>query len=277
MAGIYMTPVNRGQIDGLNLYLNNLPSGDTASIYLWPIKALRTTRGQLGNPTIDLNGAKLVLPMTLQSGDYVELDPGGDCRVYDQRGTLLRRLAIKAEIPALKAGENRIAFSCEPPTGVAARAELTVIAHGGPLEGRTPAAEVDWRQLRDDYDAPRIITSLDGRENSWEVICRKSEQPIPFGAEIDVEQATGKGLSDLQLTIGNQRLVFPAELSTGDRLVFDGRDCRLYRKGKGEPQRFRPQGAGAALQGGRNVVVLSFGTDAPPELRVAVSLVRHYP
>ncbi len=276
LAGIYMTPVNRGQIGELNLYLNNLPPGGASTVYLGPIKALRASRVQLGNPTIDLNGRKLTFPISLQSGDYVELDSMEDCRVYDERGTLLQRLALKGDAPILKAGENRIAFSCDRPAGFAARAELTVIAHGAPLEGRTPAAQVKWQHLRDEYDAPRVVTKLDGIENAWEVICRKGERPVPFGVEIDIEQA-GQMLQNLELTIGTQRLVFPANLSTGDRLVFDGRDCRLYRKAKSEPDRFRPGGGAMMLQSGRNPVVLSFGLGLPPMSRVAVSLVKHYP
>lgn len=458
MGGIYMTPVNRDHIGEMNLYLNNLPPNDTATVYLSPIKALRTSRVKLGNPTLDLNGQKLTLPTTLGSGDYVELDSIEDCRVYDERGTLLQRLALTGKSPLLKAGENRIAFSCDRPVGFAARAEITAVASGAPLEGRTPPAQVNWQLLRDEYDAPRVVTKLDGKENSWEVICRKGEKPAPFGVEIDVEQVnasdaaynspgavtlesfddpsffadspgdplakpvydaktkssavksgvtqalqrstdqvkigaasarytatstlpdnsgwsvrgrrylkpldlskaqgigfwlygdgkgeafklqlhdnargwydmvthvsfvgwryqhfdfsgpgnldraniqqvliyyngipsnqtvtcyvddiravpTVAGLRSPELTIGTQRLVLPAELSTGDRLVFDGSRCRLYRKAEPEPQWIRPQGAPVMLQPGRNRVVLSFGSDLLPQFRVAVSLVKHY-
>jgi serine-type D-Ala-D-Ala carboxypeptidase len=89
--------------------------------------------------------------------------------------------------------------------------------------------------------------------------------------------ALGPALRNPELTIGRQHLVFPAELSTGDRLVFDGSKCRLYRKTNSEPEWIQPQGAPATLQPGRNRVVLSFGSDLPPQFRVAVSLVKHYP
>ncbi len=97
----------------------------------------------------------------------------------------------------MKAGENQFAFSCDnvgwvsDPTGVqkfSARAEITAIASGPPLTERTPADQINWQLLRDEYDAPRVVTKLDGKENAWEVLCRKGEKSVPFGVEIDVEQ-----------------------------------------------------------------------------------------
>jgi hypothetical protein len=292
LASIYMTPIDRNHISELNLYLNNLPPNDTATVYLSPIKALRTSRGRIVNPTIDLNGQKLTLPTTLASGDYMELGSIDDCRVYDERGTLLRRLALKGQPLLLKAGDNRIMFSCDRLGGASSRADVTVITAGTPLSGRTPAEQINWQLLRDEYDAPRVVTKIDGRENAWEVICRKGDKPLPFGVEIDVEQVKASDaasnrpapptpaarlLRNPELTIGTKRLTFPAELSTGDRLVFDGRNCRLYRKAQSEPELIRPLGAPVTLQHGRNLVVLSFGSDPLPQFRVAVSLVKHYP
>lgn len=456
---VYMTPVNRAHIDAVNLYLGNLPPNETATVYLGPIKALRTSRSQLVNPTLALNGRTLTLPTTLESGDYVELAALDDCRVYNERGTLRERLALSSQPPLLQAGENRIAFSCEPPAGFSARAAVTLIAHGDPLQERSPAKQINWQLLRDEYDAPRVVTKLDGKENAWESLCRKDVKSAPFGVEIDVEQVkatdaafngpgslvvesfddpqffsaaaaaapaspvydmkskitaakpgvthgfersvdqakvgpacarvtaasaladnsgwsvTGRrrlkpldlsqfqalgfwlhgdgrgealklqlrdaaggwldmvthvdftgwryqqfnlagpgnldrakiqyvqiyfnsipahqtvtccvddiraapaiaGLRNPQLTIGGKRLVFPTELATGDRLAFDGRECRLYRKAKAEVELIRPRGLPVELQPGVNRVVLSFDTDSLPQFRAAVSLVKHYP
>jgi hypothetical protein len=458
LGGIYMTPVNRSHIGEVNLYLNNLPPNDTATVYLSPIKALRTSRVQLGNPTVALNGQKLTLPTTLHRGDYVELTALDDCRVYDERGTLLARLGLQGEKPVLNAGDNQIAFSCDRPSGFSARAEITVIVSGPPLTDRTPAEKINWQLLRDEYDAPRVITKLDGQENAWDVVCRQGATSVPFGLEIDVQQVQasdaayngpdaltlesfdataffgeasvdssaqpaydakgqsiavlpgmtqtlerstdqvkigrasarysatstladqsgwsvrggrylkpldlskaqaigfwlygdGKGeafklqlrdnsggwldmvtlvdftgwryqqfdfsgpgkldranvqhlliyyngipskqtvtcyvdevravpalagLRNPVLTIGDQRLAFPAELSTGDRLVFDGGKCRLHRRTAAELEWIEPRGGPVVLQPGRQRVVLSFDSDLLPQFRVAASLVKHY-
>lgn len=458
LGGIYMTAVNRNHVGEVNLYLNNVPPGETATVYLSPIKALRTSRVPLANPAIALNGQQLSLPVTLHSGDYVELAALDDCRVYDERGTLLQRLTVPGEAPVLKAGENRLAFTCGRPEGYSARAELTAIACGPPLAERAPADQIQWQLLRDEYDAPRVVTKLDGHDNAWEVRCRKGEKAVPFGVEIDVEQmqasdaaylssdtlplegfddeaffgdassqpaAAGRyeeknrssaalpgvtqtlersteqvkfgkasarysatstlannggwsvrgarflkpldlsrfqalgfwlygdgrgeafklqlhdkaggwcdmvthvnftgwryqqfefsgpgkldraqvtslliyynsipakqtvtcyvdeiravpelaGLRNPTLTIGDQRLVFPAELSNGDRLVFDGSRCRLHRRAKPDIEWIQPQGGPATLDQGRHRAELSFDADLLPHFRVAVSLVKHY-
>lgn len=459
MGPIYMTPVNTSHIHEVNLYLNNLPPNDTATVYLSPIKALRTVRLELANPTLELNGQKLALATTLHSGDYVEMASADDCRVYDERGTLLERLTLNDKTPPLKAGENRAVFSCDPPAAGHARAEVTLVAAGPPLAERSPAGAIRWDLLRDEYDMPRVVAKIDGRENRWETVCRKDAKLLSCGFEMDVErtsasdaayrrpdavtleafddaeffadasgsrpaapvydakttiqsvkpgvthairqsldtvkigrgsaqytatsalsdnsgwsvwgrryvkpldlskaQALGfwlhgdgkgeafklqlrdkaggwldlvthvdftgwryqqftfagpgnldranlqsvliyynsipakqtvscclddvravpaiEGLRDPEVTIGGTRLVFPVELQGGDRLVFDGRDnCRVYRPTEPEPQRIQPKGAMGTLQPGRNPIVLSFGADALPNFRVAVSLVKHY-
>ncbi len=459
LGGIYMTAVNRSHIDQVNLYLNNLPPHDTATVYLSPIKALCTSRVPLANPTLAVNGQTLTLPTTLHSGDYVELTSRDDCRVYDERGTLLERLALPGELPNWMPGDNRLAFSCDRPAGSSARAELTAILSGPPLTDRSPADRINWQLLRDEYDAPRVVTKLDGRDNAWDVVCRSDATSVPFGFELDVEQAQasdaaynrpdaltlesfdaagffGQAAADLPaqpeydpqgqsvavlpgvtqtlerstdpvklgqasarysaassladqsgwsvhggryvkpldlsraqaigfwlygdgkgeafklqlrdrtggwldmvthvdftgwryqqfdfsgpgkldranvqhlliyyngipprqtvtccvdevravpaiaglrnpvLTVGGQRLVFPAELSSGDRLVFDGSRCRVHRRTATELEWIEPQGGPVTLQPGRNRVVLSFDTDLLPQFRVAASLVKHYP
>jgi hypothetical protein len=188
LSGIYMTAVNRSNINGLNLYLNNLPPHASATVYLGPIKALRTGRQTLNQPTLEVNGQRLALPTTLTSGDYVELAAADDCRVYNERGTLLARLALSGPLPQLQAGANRIAFACARPEKLAARAEVTLVAHGPALEGQTPAHQVKWQLLRDEYDAPHVVTRLDGRDNAWHVFCRKDAKPLSCSVEIDVEQ-----------------------------------------------------------------------------------------
>ena len=278
---IYMTSVNLDHVNQLNLYLNDLPANDTATVYLGPIKALRTRGAQLVNPTVELNGQKLALPTTLASGDYVELDAAGDCRVYDARGTLRERLDLAGPRPRLRPGENRVGLACEPPRGLSARAELTLIAFGPPLENRVPASQVRRELLRDDYDAPRIVTRLDGRQDAWQVVCRKGAARVPFGVELDVEHVKAAKPAGMlrhpTITVGAVRLVFPVELGQGDQLVFDGRRCRVHRKARPEPEWIEPQGGPATLAPGVNRVQLSFASDPPSEFRAAVSLVRYYP
>jgi hypothetical protein len=80
-----------------------------------------------------------------------------------------------------------------------------------------------------------------------------------------------------ELTGAGQRIVFPVELSVGDRLVFKGaEDCRLYRKLEAEPEAIRPAGAPPMLRPGLNPVTFALGPDSPAQFRIAVSLVKEY-
>ena len=188
LYGIYRDAVNMNHVSEVNLYFNNLPANGTATVYLSPIRALRTHRVQLGKPTLELNGETLRLPATLRSGDYVELHAADDGRVYDERGTLLERFTLDGKAPLLKAGENQVRFACAAPSDGTARAEITLIAAGAPLRGRTPAKGVNWALLRDEYEMPRLVTRSDGQENRWTVICRKGATSATLGVELEVHE-----------------------------------------------------------------------------------------
>jgi hypothetical protein len=191
--GIFRTHLDPHHVSEVNLYLNNLPPNDTATVYLSPLRVLRTSRIELANPTVELNGEALRLPTTLRSGDYVELHAQDDGRVYDERGVLRERLRFDRNLPLVKAGENRLRFVGEAlPSGFNARAELTLIVAGAALPGRTPDAQVNWTWLRDEYELPRVLTAAGGAERQWErwdVICRPNATAVTLGLEIEIEQA----------------------------------------------------------------------------------------
>jgi len=186
--GIFRTHLDRHHVGEVNLYLNHLPPGDTATVSLSPVRVLRTSRIQTGNPVLELNGEALRLPTTLRSGDYIELHAPDDCRVYDESGALLERLALTAPLPACRAGENQVRFSCDATAGSSARAEVTLIMAGDALRGRTLPAQVNWGMLRQEYGLPRTLTGADGGEQQWEVVCRKEARSATLGLELEVLQ-----------------------------------------------------------------------------------------
>jgi len=115
------------------LYLNNLPPQVDVTCYLSPIKALKTVKVKLANPSVEVNGQRLVFPLTLESGAYLECDAGAGYRQYDERGALLSQGRPLGSSPNLSPGANRLCFACEGPAGLAARADVTVISYGSPL------------------------------------------------------------------------------------------------------------------------------------------------
>ena len=188
---LHRSPLVRPVVNKLTVYLNNLPPGDEATCYLGPIKALRTRKVVLHHPTVTLGDTKLVFPVDLQSGMYIEFESADDCRVYDERGNLLEWLEPLGDVPRLASGENRLAFECRGTEGFRSRAEITVVACGQPLRHDAPADKVDWSLLRREYEIPRAIRAIDGRQNRWNVSCRPEAKYADLEIEIKVDQVGG--------------------------------------------------------------------------------------
>ena len=82
---------------------------------------------------MEIDAQRIVFPVTLESGAYLEFDAGAGYRHYDERGSLLSQGRPLGTVPNLSHGTNRLCFACEGPAGLAARAEITVISYGDPL------------------------------------------------------------------------------------------------------------------------------------------------
>ncbi|MBM4042075.1 MAG: hypothetical protein FJ290_26565 [Planctomycetes bacterium] len=130
---VYRSPLIRSHVSALNLYVNNLPPNDTASCLIGQVKALPVAKVKLANPTITVGGAKVTFPVTLESGQYIEMESATDCRLHDDRGALLQQLTPQGDVPTIAPGGNSITFTCAPPEAHAARANVTVITVGQPL------------------------------------------------------------------------------------------------------------------------------------------------
>jgi len=188
-SDVYRSPLVRHAVSRLTLYFNNLPPGESVACYLSPIKALRTRKVTLRNPSISIGGKKMTVPVALESGSFIELESMDDCRLYNERCALVERLRPEGQLPTVAAGTNEVAFTCDGPKGYSARAEVTVITCGEPLRGRAPEKDVNARYLRSEYDMPRTILALDGRQEKWQTFCRKCEKPPRVEIEIEVQES----------------------------------------------------------------------------------------
>jgi hypothetical protein len=189
---LHRSPLVRHAVSKLTLYLNNLPPQDEVACYLSPVKALRTRKVVLQNPAIEIGGRRLVFPIELTSGMYIEFESPDDCRVYDERGELLRWLRPQGEVPVLEPNDNRATFTCQGTEGFRSRAEITVITSGRPLEGRAPQESINWSFLARQYETPRTICAIDGRQNEWQAICRSEAEHADVQIELTVLQVGGK-------------------------------------------------------------------------------------
>jgi hypothetical protein len=93
------------------------------------VEALAETESVLKNPEISISGAKIVLPVTLKTGDYLECWGEGPARVFNRNGVQLSTVEVPT-LPMLSAGDNRISLSIDG----TASARLTTILLGESLK-----------------------------------------------------------------------------------------------------------------------------------------------
>lgn len=265
---IYRNPLDMTHISEVNFYLNNLPPSESAEVIVSPVMALVVQPAELKNPSLTVNGQRLTLPVTLKSGDFLELEPTGDCAHYDDKGDLLAlvRPAAAAGWPALKSGENVVAFECKKPTGVSARAEITLSVFGTPFGTPNPRAKIGRKNLTREYEMPRWITAPEGANNVWDLPVRPNEQ-----ARLELELSGN--MDKPVLTVNGQELRFPVVLKPGYRLICRGQrhwivcDAKRAQVTEGDLAAAPP-----LLRGGSNRV--SFTCSAPD--RAMVKLVKVY-
>ncbi|HOJ53756.1 MAG TPA: hypothetical protein PK184_03025 [Phycisphaerae bacterium] len=146
---VYREPLFYDQVLSLGLWFNDVPAGKTATCYLSPVKALPLVKARLVNPTITVGGKRIVFPVTMETGSYLELGlgtmssgaapsaastPAIDCKLYGPNGELLSDVKLDGELPMLEPGTNRIEFRCETDIPGNPRARVTIVTHGEPLD-----------------------------------------------------------------------------------------------------------------------------------------------
>lgn len=284
---IYRNAVDRAHISEVNLLLNEIPARGKVDILLSPILSLATRRAELANPSVEVQGAKVTFPVTLQSGQYIELESIDDCVHYDERGELLSRFRPQVRaLPVRPRGESTLRFDCAPPEGLSARAEITVVSLGEPFGARRADAEIDWKRLDREYDIPRIVTRCDGADNAWTIVrtagASGQEDPPALEVEIAVQELAGGEKTDRGaeraavldtplLTIGRQSVRFPVKLEQGQRLVCrDQATWRVLGADGAEAASGPVVGALPRLSVGANRAVLDFERKPDSGWRVIV-------
>jgi hypothetical protein len=100
------------RIEYLIIYYNALPAGKTCTCHLDDIRALREPTF-LRNPSLELAGAKLVFPATMQPGQRLVYRRADDCMLYDAEGEEKRAVKPIGELSPLKPGKNRVTFGMD--------------------------------------------------------------------------------------------------------------------------------------------------------------------
>jgi hypothetical protein len=129
----YRHTVQFGSVDKLQLWYNNLPAGKEVKCLIGPVKALPLTPVTIRYPEVKIGDEKIVFPVEMEPGMYLELRSQTDCKLYGPEGEIIQDVIITGEIPVLREGENKISFTCKSEKGINPRAQVTVISEGMPL------------------------------------------------------------------------------------------------------------------------------------------------
>jgi hypothetical protein len=132
----YFYTVRFNTVDKLQLWYNNLPPGKEVSCMIGPVKALPMVSNIITSPSIKIGGEKIIFPVRMESGMYLEFYSAGDCKLYSAAGKLLKEVKTEGRIPVIEPGENEILFSCEGPAAMNSRVQVTVLGEGEPLLNR---------------------------------------------------------------------------------------------------------------------------------------------
>ena len=123
-------------MESLNLFYNNLPPKETATCYLSPIRALPTVTAKLRNPAVSVGGKRIVFPVEIESGSYLEFRSLTDCKLYGPKGELLADVQPQGEVPVLEPGDNHVTLQCDLPAGPTPRAHIWLFTQGDLLPRR---------------------------------------------------------------------------------------------------------------------------------------------
>jgi hypothetical protein len=129
----YRHEVAFDKVDKLQIWYNNLPAGKKVETLIGPIKALPIISNTIVNPSLMIGNEKIVFPVSMESGMYLEFSSAIDCKLYGPKGEFIKDVSVQGKIPTLKMGENQVSFSAETGSGVKPRVQLTIITEGKPL------------------------------------------------------------------------------------------------------------------------------------------------
>ena len=118
---VYIYPLIRDKVKGLNIYLGGLPADKEVKCIISPVRAFPVAPVKLAKPAVTIGGARIDFPVTLESGQYIEFDSMSACRWYSDTGELLgasrRRERRRCWRPAITLSRSRFRSKTGIPCG----------------------------------------------------------------------------------------------------------------------------------------------------------------
>jgi hypothetical protein len=130
LYNLYRETIDFGAVESIAVWCQNLPSGKQVKCGLGPIQALPMLPGTLNDPAVTIDGVTTTFPGELTSGSWLECNGPEDCALYGSKGELLGKVSLSGRLPALRAGQNQVQFSCASGKGPSPRAKVTVFSLG---------------------------------------------------------------------------------------------------------------------------------------------------
>jgi hypothetical protein len=132
-GNVFMGGIDFGKIESFGLWMNNVPPGEEVKCIVSPIKALPIVKTTIRNPSITIGGQKIVFPVEITSGSYLEFYGPDNCKLYGPDGAFISTVKPQGSAPVLVPGNNKVTFSCTGQPGFTPRANVTIIGYGEPL------------------------------------------------------------------------------------------------------------------------------------------------
>ena len=107
-----------------------VPNPDRAQELQFKLRAVGTA-GSISNPSFEIDrSATLQVPVEIQAGQTLLIEPDGIARVYDSKGSQVKSVALPGKLPSLRSGPNQVRFDCEFGGDSAPKAILTFKTQG---------------------------------------------------------------------------------------------------------------------------------------------------
>lgn len=123
-------------INKIQFWYNNIPTNKSVRILLTEVKALPLVTDEIKNPTITINGEKIIFPITMKSGMFLEFQSATDCKLYGNKGEFLQNVSVLGNVPTFKAGNNKVSFNCDNSLNINPRLQISIISEGNSLNNK---------------------------------------------------------------------------------------------------------------------------------------------
>ncbi|MFA7172139.1 MAG: LamG domain-containing protein [Kiritimatiellia bacterium] len=256
---LYRNPLNRKYLSAVNIYLNNIPAGGGTAVVLSPVVALPAKDCKIVNPEIQVNAESLIIPFTLNSGDFAEVDADGRCTHFNPSGDPLASVSLSKQ-PLYKKGVNRLTLMPVSKGEGVPRAELSLISRGEAFGSMQPESAIGWKYLQRAFALPRIIQHGGSQESRW-------IEPMSAGQKAKVEIELYGPVVNPTLTINNHVAKFDITLKLGERVrCRDQQNWQIIDSSRKILSQGRLEKELPLLQGGPNQV--SFSSEGACDARL---------